>query len=168
MPITKWLESFISPHGWLCFNCIQKSENINKHAIELVIVNSLLLFALPCHPVLVRQFTWCATREAPAVDKEFKWEGVSGWRHRWYLYFTYTLVNAKTQRVSPSTSVSLEIQRWQSPPFLCGAHRGCFASELASPLTFQTFAYQLVEKLQNTFWELYSEKRPSLVSGSPP
>ena len=52
-----------------------------------------------------------------------------------------------------------EIQGWLSQPFLCGAHRGCFGSELASPLTFQTFAYQLVEKLQNTFWEFYSEKK---------
>jgi hypothetical protein len=59
----------------------------------------------------------------------------------------------------PLHSVNLEIRQWQSPPFLGGAHRGGFGSELASPLTFQTFAYQLVEKLQNTFLEFYSEKK---------
>ena len=38
-----------TPHGWLCFHCLQKSENINKHAIELVAILFILLFSLPCH-----------------------------------------------------------------------------------------------------------------------
>jgi len=61
--------------------------------------------------------------------------------------------------VSPVNRENQEIQRWLSQPFLCGAHRDYFGSELASSLTFQPFVYKLVEKLQNTFWEFYSEKK---------
>jgi hypothetical protein len=61
--------------------------------------------------------------------------------------------------VLPINSENQEIQGWLSQPFLCGAHRGCFGSELASLLTLQTFVYKLIEKLQNMFWNIYYEKK---------
>jgi hypothetical protein len=56
-----------------------------------------------------------------------------------------------------------EIQGWLQQPFLCGAHRDYFGSKLALSLMSQPFVYKLVEMLQNTFWELHSEKKKTVI-----